>query len=257
MRQIVLDTETTGLDPRQGHRIIELAAIELVDRRATGRTIHFRIDPERDIDAGATEVHGMTWEDLKGKPKFREVAADFVEFARGAEWVIHNAPFDMAFLEAEFGLADLPACAGLCANLVDTLALARDTFPGKRNNLDALCERFAVDRSRRTLHGALLDAQLLVEVYLAMTRGQESLTIDITVPAHAGGLSAAYGDGTDPAWARSALVIAPSLEEAALHADYLAALDRESGGHCLWLAGPAAANGPPLRTPAPEAVATS
>ncbi len=244
MRQIVLDTETTGLDPRQGHRIIELAAIELVDRRPTGRTIHFRIDPEREIDAGATEVHGMTWDDLKGKPKFREVAADFIEFARGAEWVIHNAPFDMAFLEAEFGLADLPACVGHCAKLVDTLALARETFPGKRNNLDALCERFAVDRSRRTLHGALLDAELLVEVYLAMTRGQESLTIDMVVPARPG--LSAQGDGGEPGIARPAIVIAPSADEAALHAEYLAALDRESGGHCVWLVEPAATAPEPL-----------
>jgi len=250
MRQIVLDTETTGLDPRQGHRIIELAAIELVDRRPTGRTIHFRIDPERDIDAGATEVHGMTWDDLKGKPKFREVAADFIEFARGAEWVIHNAPFDMAFLEAEFGLADLPACVGLCAKLVDTLALARETFPGKRNNLDALCERFAVDRSRRTLHGALLDAELLVEVYLAMTRGQESLTIDIAAPARPAGLSAP-GEGAAADLPRPAIVIAPSAAEAALHADYLAALDRESGGHCVWLVETAEA------TPEPVAVAAA
>ena len=244
MRQIVLDTETTGLDPRQGHRIIELAAIELVDRRATGRTIHFRIDPERDIDTGATEVHGMTWDDLKGKPKFRDVAAEFIEFARGAEWVIHNAPFDMAFLEAEFGLADFPACAGLCANLVDTLALAREAFPGKRNNLDALCERFAVDRSRRTLHGALLDAQLLVEVYLAMTRGQESLTIDIAVPERPAGLSAQEDGGARPDLPRPAIVIAPSAGEAALHAEYLAALDRESGGRCVWLAERAAAAAP-------------
>jgi DNA polymerase-3 subunit epsilon len=238
MRQIVLDTETTGLDPKQGHRIIELAAIELVDRRATGRTIHFRLDPEREIDTGATEVHGMTWDDLKDKPKFRDVAADFVEFARGAEWVIHNAPFDMAFLEAEFALADLPACAGLCGKLVDTLALARDTFPGKRNSLDALCERFAVDRSHRTLHGALLDAELLVEVYLAMTRGQESLTIDIAVPSRPAELSTGYGDGVHANLPRPALVIAPSAEEAALHADYLAALDRESGGQCVWLIEP-------------------
>ena len=255
MRQIVLDTETTGLDPRQGHRIIELAAIELVDRRATGRTLHFRIDPERDIDAGATEVHGMTWDDLKGKPKFRDIAADFIEFARGAEWVIHNAPFDMAFLEAEFGLADLPACAGLCAGLIDTLALARETFPGKRNNLDALCERFAVDRSRRTLHGALLDAELLVEVYLAMTRGQESLTIDIAAPARTAGMSGQRGDGTPPDLPRPAIVIAPSADEAALHAEYLAALDRESGGHCVWLVEPAA-SAPPAAAQEPLAVAT-
>jgi len=241
MRQIVLDTVTTGLDPRQGHRIIELAGIELVDRRATGRTVHFYFDPERDIDVAATEVHGMTWEDLKAKPKFREHADEFIEFARGAEWIIHNAPFDMAFLEAEFSLAGLPACAGLCVKLVDTLALARDAFPGKRNNLDALCERFAVDHARRTLHGALLDAELLAEVYLAMTRGQESLTIDIAVPARGQGTLAHYGDALATDAPRPALVIAPSAEESALHEEYLAALDRESSGHCVWLAPLAAA----------------
>jgi DNA polymerase-3 subunit epsilon len=169
--------------------------------------------------------------------------------------VIHNAPFDMAFLEAEFGLAELPACAGLCANLVDTLALARETFPGKRNNLDALCERFAVDRSRRTLHGALLDAELLVEVYLAMTRGQESLTIDIAVPARAAGISGQQGDGAQPELPRPFLVIAPSADEAALHAEYLAALDRESDGHCVWLVPPAPVVAPPAAAPEPLAVA--
>jgi DNA polymerase-3 subunit epsilon len=240
MRQIVLDTETTGLDPRQGHRIIELAGIELVDRRATGRRVHFRVDPERDIDAGATEVHGMTWDDLRGKPRFRDIADEFIEFARGAEWIIHNAPFDMAFLEAEFALAGLPACGGLCARLVDTLALAREAFPGKRNNLDALCERFAVDHAQRTLHGALLDAELLAEVYLAMTRGQESLTIDIAAPARPQGMLAHRGDAATPDAPRPAIVIAPAVDETRLHDEYLAALDRESGGRCLWLAQPAA-----------------
>ena len=165
MRQIILDTETTGLDPKQGHRIIELAGLEVVNRRATGRTIHFHLDPEREIDAGATEVHGMTWDDLKGKPKFRDVAAEFVEFARGAEWIIHNAPFDVAFLDVEFALAGLARLRRRrTPKLIDTLALAREMFPGKRNNLDALCERFGVDNAHRTLHGALLDAQLLAEV---------------------------------------------------------------------------------------------
>ena len=142
--------------------------------------MHFRVDPEREIDAGATEVHGMTWDDLKGKPKFREVAAEFVDFARGAEWIIHNAPFDVGFLDAELELAAHPALRRASTRaLVDTLALARDMFPGKRNSLDALCERFGVDNAHRSVHGALLDAQLLAEVYLAMTRGQETLTIDM------------------------------------------------------------------------------
>jgi DNA polymerase-3 subunit epsilon len=231
MRQIIIDTETTGLDPKQGHRIIELAALEVVDRRATGRSVHFHVDPERDIDAAATEVHGRTWDDLKGKPKFRDIAAEFLDFARGAEWVIHNAPFDVAFLDDELERAGMPACAHVYARLTDTLTLARDAFPGKRNSLDALCERFAIDNAHRTLHGALLDARLLAEVWLAMTRGQDSLTIDIATPA-VGAL--ALGDAA--AIARAALAaVVPSPDELAAHAAYLAALERESG-RCVWLA---------------------
>jgi DNA polymerase-3 subunit epsilon len=239
MRQLIIDTETTGLDPLRGHRIIELAAVEVVSRRATGRTIHFRLDPERDIDAGATDVHGMTWEDLKGQPKFRDVAADFVDFAQGAQWVIHNAPFDIAFLDTEFGLAGLAPCANVHAGVVDTLALAREMFPGKRNSLDALCERFGVSNAQRTLHGALLDAQLLAEVYLAMTRGQDSLTIDIGGPAAGDGAAAATG--VPAPGARTPLkVVAPTADELAAHAQYLAALDAESKGRCLWIGPPAA-----------------
>ncbi len=236
MRQIILDTETTGLDPKQGHRIIELAGLEVVNRRPTGRTVHFYLDPDREIDTGATEVHGMTWEDLKGKPRFRDVAQEFLEFAGGAEWIIHNAPFDVGFLDVEFALAGLPPCRDTYAGLIDTLALARETFPGKRNNLDALCERFAIDNAHRTLHGALLDAQLLAEVYLTMTRGQETLTIDIGSggpAAEFGADAAASGDAVP----RPALkVIEPSPEEWAAHAEYLAALDRESKGRCVWRA---------------------
>jgi DNA polymerase-3 subunit epsilon len=232
MRQIIIDTETTGLDPKQGHRIIELAAIELQNRRATGRSVHYHLDPERDIDVGATEVHGRTWDDLKGKPKFRDVAGEFLEFARGAEWVIHNAPFDVAFLDAELALAGMPGCGGVYTKLVDTLTLARESFPGKRNSLDALCERFAIDNSHRTLHGALLDAQLLADVWLAMTRGQESLTIDIATPV-AGAM--AIGDGA-PALHVALIVIEPSCDELAAHDAYLAALEREAPGRCVWLA---------------------
>jgi DNA polymerase-3 subunit epsilon len=245
MRQLIIDTETTGLYPHQGHRVIELAAVEVVNRRATGRTVHFRVDPERDIDAGATEVHGMTWEDLKGRPKVRDVAADFVDFAAGAQWVIHNAPFDLAFLDVEFGLARMSACSEIHAGVVDTLALARELFPGKRNSLDALCERFGISNAQRTLHGALLDAELLAEVYLAMTRGQETLTIDIAVPAAFAG-SGDRAAGAAPAGSRAPLtVIAPTAAELAAHADYLVALDAESRGQCIWLrlgstAGPAA-----------------
>ncbi len=186
MRQIVIDTETTGLDPKQGHRIIELAGLEVQDRRMTGRTIHFYVDPEREIDAGASEVHGMTWDDLRGKPRFRDIAADFLDFARGAEWIIHNAPFDLSFLDAELGLAGLLPCSTVFGKVIDTLSLAREAFPGKRNSLDALCERFGIDNAHRSLHGALLDAELLAEVYLSMTRGQETLTIDMAAPVLSG-----------------------------------------------------------------------
>jgi DNA polymerase III subunit epsilon len=234
MRQLIIDTETTGLYPQQGHRIIEVAALEVVNRRATGNSIHFRVDPERDIDAGATEVHGMTWEDLKGQPKFRDIAAEFAAFAAGAEWVIHNAPFDLAFLDAEFRLAQMPPCAQVHGGVVDTLALARELFPGKRNNLDALCERFGVSHAQRTLHGALLDAQLLAEVYLAMTRGQDTLTIDIAAPAARPGDDDAATGGRHAGGRIPLKVIAPTDAELAAHADYLAALDAESKGRCLW-----------------------
>jgi len=237
MRQIVIDTETTGLDPKQDHRIIEFAALEIVDRRVTGRTVHFRVDPEREIDAGATEVHGMTWEDLKGKPRFRDVATELVDFVRGAEWIIHNAPFDVGFLDAEFERAAIPRCSGIHSRLIDTLALAREMFPGKRNSLDALCERFGVDNAHRSVHGALLDAQLLADVYLAMTRGQETLTIDMAAPP----VAAAKGDpgvriSGNTEWRPRIAVVEPTADELLAHRDYLEALDKESGGRCLWLA---------------------
>ncbi|MCC6869278.1 MAG: DNA polymerase III subunit epsilon [Burkholderiales bacterium] len=232
MRQLVIDTETTGLDPRDGHRIIEFAALELVDRRPTGRAVHLHFDPEREVDAGATEVHGKTWEDLKGQPRFRDRVVEIVEFVRGAQWVIHNAPFDLAFIDVELGLLEQPPTAALHDGVIDTLALAREIFPGKRNNLDALCERFGVSNAQRTLHGALLDAQLLAEVYLAMTRGQESLTIDM---GERGGVAALVLPSAAAGQAIVA-VIAPTAEEAAAHEAYLDALDRETRGRCLWRA---------------------
>ena len=232
MRLLVIDTETTGLDPKQGHRIIEIGVVELSQRRPTGRNLHFYLNPEREIDAGATEVHGMTWDDLKDKPRFADVAAELAEFARGADWIIHNAPFDVAFLDAEFARAGLPDCASLHRTLVDTLALARETFPGKRNNLDALCERFGVSNAQRTLHGALLDAGLLADVYLAMTRGQETLMMDIASPAPVlAGTAGAFAAGDRPVLR----VVVPSPEELAAHRAYLEALDRDSKGRCLWL----------------------
>jgi DNA polymerase-3 subunit epsilon len=238
MRQIILDTETTGLDAKQGHRIIELAAVEMIDRRPTGRNLHLYLDPEREVDAGAAEVHGMTWDDLRDKPKFRDVAAEFIEFARGATWVIHNAPFDVGFLDHEFAREGLGACVTLYDGLLDTLAMAREAFPGKRNNLDALCERLGVSNAHRTLHGALLDANLLAEVYLAMTRGQESLTIDMgSGPAVAGTswFAAAAGScATRP----PLVVIIPTAEEMAAHQAYLEALARDAKAGCLWLREP-------------------
>ncbi len=230
MRQIVLDTETTGLDPKQGHRIIEVAGVEFVNRRPTGRHIHFYLNPEREIDAGATDVHGFTWDMLRDKARFADVVNEFLEFARGAQWIIHNAPFDIAFLDEELKRLDLPSVASVAADVIDTLALARDHFPGKKNNLDALCERFGVSNSHRTLHGAMLDAQLLAEVYLAMTRGQESLTIDIVVPM-------ALVDGALATEVLASVrVLAPSPNELDLHQAYLAELQRESRGACVWMA---------------------
>lgn len=248
MRQLIIDTETTGLYPEQGHRIIELAGLEVVNRRATGRTFHFHLDPEREIDFGATDVHGLTWEDLKGKPKFRDVAAEFIDFARGAEWVIHNAPFDLSFLDIELTLAGLVRCVDLHVNVIDTLALARDMFPGKRNSLDALCERFRVDNAHRTLHGALLDAQLLADVYLAMTRGQETLTIDMggAVPLVALMGADEFGASGNVGARASLKVIVPSADEMVAHRAYLVALNEESKGRCVWLLldTPAAASAP-------------
>ena len=242
MRQLLLDTETTGLDPKMGHRIIEIAAVELVNRRLTGRHLHFRLDPERDIDFAATEVHGLTRDDLRGKPRFREVAGEFVDFSRGCEWIIHNAAFDVAFFDYEFDLCGFPRSDTVYGRLVDTLALARDTFPGKRNNLDALCERFGVSNAQRTLHGALLDAQLLAEVYLAMTRGQETLIIDMQMPSVAlAGSFAARDSGADGLPRYVIHCIIPDAAELAAHRSYLEALARESKAGCLWLALEAAA----------------
>jgi DNA polymerase-3 subunit epsilon len=229
-RYIILDTETTGLDPKQGHRVIELAGVEVVDRRLTGRHVHFYLDPEREIDGGATDVHGLTWETLRDKPKFADIAAEFVDFACGASWIIHNAPFDLAFLDEELKRLDLPSTAAISAEVVDTLALAREQFPGKRNSLDALCERFGVANAQRTLHGALLDAELLAEVYLAMTRGQESLSIEL------GAATTTLSDGTGASALPPIRILAPSAEELAAHRAYLAELDREAKGRCVWLA---------------------
>jgi DNA polymerase III subunit epsilon len=179
MRQIFLDTETTGLYPDQGHRIIEIAAVETINRRPTNNHFHHYINPEREIDAGAQEVHGITLEFLQDKPLFEAIADDFLAFIKDAELIIHNAPFDVGFLNSELGRLGLDPIERVCDRITDTLKMAKDARPGQRNNLDALCRHFGIDNARRTLHGALLDAELLAEVYMALTRGQDSLMIDL------------------------------------------------------------------------------
>ncbi len=179
MRQIFLDTETTGMFPDQGHRIIEIGCIEMINRRLSGQTRHWYLNPEREIDAKATEVHGITLDQLLDKPKFADIAKDFLEFVAGADLIIHNAPFDIGFLEAELALAKEQPLVPRLNGVIDTFEMARQLFPGKRKSLDALCERFGISHAHRTNHGALLDAGLLAEVYLAMTQGQDSLEIDV------------------------------------------------------------------------------
>jgi DNA polymerase-3 subunit epsilon len=228
VKRIVLDTETTGLEPADGHRIIEVAGLELAGRRPTGRHFHRYVNPQRAIDIAATQVHGLTAEDLADKPRFEDVADEFLEFVAGAELIIHNAPFDVAFINAELARIDRPALETLCT-VADTLVMAKDLHPGKRNSLDALCERYGVDNARRTLHGALLDAQLLADVWLAMTRGQETLDI---LMATADAPSMALDDA--PRQAPLAVVRA-SAEEARAHAAMCERIGRESGGRCLWL----------------------
>ena len=227
MRQIFLDTETTGLEPKLGHRIVEVAAVELCNRRLTGRHIHHYVNPGRDSEAGALQVHGLTTEFLQNKPKFHEVAHEFIEFIDNAELIIHNAPFDVAFLNHELSLAKLNALDYYCAMITDTLKMAKELHPGKRNNLDALCDRYQVDNSKRTLHGALLDAELLADVYLAMTRGQESLFFEFEVSSAESG-SVVNVDNLN-------LVVLPaSQEELKFHKERLAEIDRVSDGKCLW-----------------------
>jgi DNA polymerase III subunit epsilon len=179
VRQIFLDTETTGLYPAQGHRIIEIAAVEMINRRPTNNHYHVYLNPQREIDPAAQEVHGITLEFLQDKPLFEAVAQDLIAFVNDAEVIIHNAPFDVGFLNSELGKIGLQPIETCCGKITDTLKMAKDSRPGQRNNLNALCSHFGIDNSRRTLHGALLDAELLAEVYMAMTRGQDSLMMDL------------------------------------------------------------------------------
>ncbi|MEX3548360.1 MAG: DNA polymerase III subunit epsilon [Burkholderia sp.] len=233
MRQIILDTETTGLNARTGDRIIEIGCVEMLNRRLTGNNLHFYVNPERDSDPGALAVHGLTTEFLSDKPKFAEVANAICDFVRGAELIIHNAPFDIGFINAEFDRIGLPPLNQHCDGVIDTLVQAKQMFPGKRNSLDALCDRFGISSAHRTLHGALLDSELLAEVYLAMTRGQESLVIDM------------LGDGGDEDSASSGTarvslatlalpVLAASEKELAAHQAQLDDLDKSVKDACVW-----------------------
>jgi len=227
MRKIALDTETTGLDPKQGHRIIELAAIELDGRKVSLRRFHRYLNPEREIDAGAVAIHGLTYERLQDEPKFSDIVAGFLEFIAGAELIIHNAPFDVGFLNHELELLGLPP---LQNTVTDTLKVAREMHPGKKNSLDALCSRYEIDNAHRTLHGALLDTELLAEVYFAMTRGQKSLLgeDDASQTRQPAVLST---DASRPVLR----VLQASAEELAEHAQQLTDIDKASKGNCLWL----------------------
>ena len=227
MRQVFLDTETTGLEPKLGHRIIEIAAVEMRDRRLTGQRFHRYLNPGRESEAGALQVHGLSSEFLQDKPKFRDIAQELLEFIDSAELIMHNAPFDVGFLNHELGLAELQPLDKYCHSVTDTLKMAKELHPGKRNNLDALCERYQVDNSRRTLHGALLDAELLADVYLAMTRGQESLIMEMEVPAP-------VADAATLANNLQLLVLRADTAELEAHVQQLEKIELESKGECLW-----------------------
>ena len=232
MRQIVLDTETTGLEASQGHRIIEIGCVEIMHRRITDRRYQQYVNPQREIDAGAAEVHGITLADLAEKPVFGEIAVEFLEFVRGAELIIHNAPFDIAFLNAE--LAVLGATWGRTEDyctVFDTLQLAREMHPGQRNSLDALCKRYEIDNAHRARHGALLDAELLAEVYLSMTGGQAALALDPGRRGDHSGRTAARR----PARTAKIVVVTPHAEELEAHSRALRTIEETSRGDCIWL----------------------
>ncbi|MBV8664932.1 MAG: DNA polymerase III subunit epsilon [Burkholderiaceae bacterium] len=230
MRQIVLDTETTGLNAKSGDRVIEVGCVELMNRRLTGNNFHSYINPERDSEEGALAVHGLTTEFLSDKPKFAEIVDELRVYLKDAEVIIHNAPFDIGFLDAEFKRLALPSFQEQVGPVIDTLVQAKEMHPGKRNSLDALCERYGISNSHRTLHGALLDAELLAEVYLAMTRGQNSLTMDL------GGEPATAAAGADGEMVPLAeiIVLPATQEELAEHEATLDKLDKEAKGRCVW-----------------------
>lgn len=234
MRQVVLDTETTGLEVEQDHRVIEIGCVELFNRRLTGRSFHRYLNPERDIDEGALEVHGLSREQLAKEPRFCDIRAEFIDFVRDAELIIHNAAFDVAFLDAELArLADGAESLGTLCRVLDTLALARQMHPGQRNSLDALCRRYSVDNSHRDYHGALLDARLLAEVYLAMTGGQATLVL---VAESDPVLARARSDSRRGLEGLRIAVIRASEEEMAAHEHVLALLDKASAGKTVWRA---------------------
>jgi DNA polymerase-3 subunit epsilon len=228
MRQIMLDTETTGLDHRTGDRVIEIGCVELLGRKLTGQHFHVYLNPERKVDPGAVAIHGLTDEFLADKPKFAAVADEFCAFVRDAELVIHNAAFDVGFLNNELGLLGRDSIQQLCPSVLDTLRMARELRPGRKNSLDALCSEFGVDNSGRQFHGALLDAELLAEVYLAMTRGQNSLEMDFDAPP----VMQQAGRGERP----PLRVQCASAEELAEHQRVLGEIAKESKGKCIWQA---------------------
>jgi DNA polymerase-3 subunit epsilon len=233
MRQIVLDTETTGLETSQGHRIIEIGCVELIDRRLTGNHYHQYIQPDREIDEGAIEVHGISNEFLADKPRFSDIVEDFLQYIRGAELIIHNAPFDVGFINYELSLYDSnhKPLESFCT-IVDTLAYARERHPGQKNSLDALCKRYEVDNSHRELHGALLDAEILADVYLRMTGGQTALFLDGSQKSQNQEVVTSKRIAAD----RPRLKILHADEdEVRLHQQRLGAIDEASGGKCVWL----------------------
>ncbi len=232
MRQIVLDTETTGLEPQDGHRIIEIGCVELVDRRPTGNDFHQYLQPDREIDAGAVEVHGITNEFLADKPRWGDIVERFLDYVRDAELIIHNAPFDVGFINHELSLldGDWGRLEDYC-RITDTLQMARELFPGQRNSLDALCRRYDIDNSHRSLHGALLDARILADVYLAMTGGQRDLALEAAAQAES---ETGGEEGVALRLERPLRVLRASDEELAAHRRYLQAIAEASGGRVLW-----------------------
>ncbi len=231
MRQIVLDTETTGLSTAEGHRIIEIGCVEMINRKMTGKYYHQYICPDREVDEGALEVHGITNEFLSNKPRFGEIVEDFIEFVQGAELIIHNAPFDIGFLDYELSLLSLDRKIEDLCSILDTLALARELHPGQKNSLDALCKRYDVNNAQRELHGALLDAEILADVYLRMTGGQA----DLLFVSHEPTESINQKKATHETKQRPPLkVVKPHDHELALHQKQLELLDKVSGSECLW-----------------------